>query len=117
MATTYAARQLANDTAATAVAVFTRSGHTARMMANARPQEPILGFTPEEDAFRQMALLWGVEPHLIPMASSVEEMIHHVEAALMSTGSFAQGSKVVIVASLPIGAMGPANFTLLHTLR
>lgn len=116
VATTYAARQLANDTQATAVAVFTRSGHTARMMANARPQEPILGFTPEKDAFRQMALLWGVEPHLIPMASTVEEMIHHVEGALMSTGSFAEGSKVVIVASLPIGAMGPANFTLLHTL-
>jgi pyruvate kinase len=117
VATTYAAKQLADDCEATAIAVFTRSGRTARLMANARPLEPILAFTPEENAFRQMTLLWGVEPHLIPMASTVEEMINHVENALRSSGTIPEGGKVVIVASLPIGAMGPANFTLLHTIR
>jgi hypothetical protein len=27
------------------------------------------------------------------------------------------GQQIVLVASLPVGSMGPANFTLLHTLR
>ena len=85
-------------------------------MANARPKELILGFTPEADAYRQMALLWGVEPHLVPMAGSVEEMIEHVEGALLHSERIARGEKVVVVASLPIGAMGPANFVLLHSI-
>ena len=27
------------------------------------------------------------------------------------------GQQIVLVASHPVGAMGPANFTLLHTLK
>ncbi len=116
-ATTLAARNLAQNCRVTAIAVFTRSGRTARLMANARPMEPILALTPEADTYQQMALLWGVEPILVPMANSVEAMIEHVEAALLKTGRMTKGEKVVLVASLPIGERGPANFALLHTLK
>jgi pyruvate kinase len=116
-ALTVAARSLAQNCGVNAIAVFTRSGRTARLMANARPKEPILAFTPEPDAYRQMALLWGVEPHLVPMSDTVEAMIDHVEEALLSSKRIAKGEKVVLVASLPIGAMGPANFILLHTIK
>jgi pyruvate kinase len=115
-ATTIAARNLAENCNVSAIAVFTRSGRTARLMANARPKELILAFTPEPDAYRQMALLWGVEPHLVPMSNTVEEMIEHVESALLHSESITRGEKVVVVASLPIGEMGPANFVLLHTI-
>jgi pyruvate kinase len=50
------------------------------------------------------------------MSNSVEAMIDHVEEALLSSKRIAKGEKVVLVASLPIGAMGPANFILLHTI-
>jgi pyruvate kinase len=116
-ATTLAARNLAQNCRVTAIAVFTRSGRTACLMANARPMEPILALTPEVDTYQQMALLWGVEPILVPMANSVEAMIEHVEAALLKTGRMTKGEKVVLVASLPIGERGPANFVLLHTLK
>jgi pyruvate kinase len=116
VATTLAAKGLAEDRKVKAISVFTRSGRTACYMANARPRVPILAFTPEEHTFRQMALLWGVEPHLVPMASSVEQMIDHVEQALRAGEKVSRGQQVVLVASLPIGAMGPANFTLLHTI-
>lgn len=115
-ATTVAARDLAQNCAVNAIAVFTRSGRTARLIANARPMEPILAFTPEPETYRQMAILWGVEPHLVPMSDSVEGMIEHVETALLGSKRIARGEKVVLVASLPIGAMGPANFILLHTV-
>jgi pyruvate kinase len=117
IATTHAARELAEDRKAQAIAVFTRSGRTARYMANARPRVPILAFTPEEETYHQMAFLWGVEPHLVSMAHSVEEMIQRVEKALISSDQINRDEQVVIVASLPIGAMGPANFTLLHTIK
>lgn len=116
-ATTVAARNLAENCNVSAIAVFTRSGRTARLMANARPKELILAFTPEPDSYRQMALLWGVEPHLVPMSNSVEAMIDHVEGALLHSERITRGEKVVVVASLPIGEMGPANFVLLHTIE
>jgi len=117
IATTLAARELAEDREASAIAVFTRSGRTARYMSNARPTVPIFAFTPEESTYHQMAFLWGVEPQCIPMANSVEEMIQHVERVLVTSGRISRGEQVVLVASLPIGAMGPANFTLLHTIH
>lgn len=116
VATTQAARDLAQDRGARAVSVFTRSGRTAMLMSKARPSVPILAFTPERKTYNRMALFWGVQPYLIPMADSVEAMIGHVERQLLKTGAAEEGDRVVLVASLPVGAMGPANMTYLHTI-
>jgi pyruvate kinase len=117
VATTQAACELAEKRGARAIAVFTRSGKSAQFMANTRPCVPILAFTPEEKTYYQLSLLWGVEPHLVPFSNSVEEMIKHVEVALVSSEKVAPGQQVILVASLPIGAMGPANFALIHSIQ
>jgi len=114
--TTRAASRLALDREAAAIAVFTMSGRTARLMSKARPPAPILAFTASETTYRQMGLLWGVEPRLCEYAESVEAMIQTVEGDLLATGRVARGQQVVIVASLPVGARGAPNFTYLHTL-
>lgn len=116
-ATTQAARSLAYDRNVRAIAVFTRSGRTARLMSKIRPCVPIFGFTPESATYYQLALLWGMTPFLIPKANSVEQMISLLEETLLSSGRVHAGQQVVLVASLPIGAMGPANLALLHTIR
>lgn len=116
LATTHAARMLAHDRTVSAIAVFTRSGRTARLMSKVRPNVHILAFTPELTTYHRMALLWGVTPFLVPMATSVEEMIERVREACLASGLVKQGQQVVLVASLPVGAMGPPNFTLLHTI-
>jgi pyruvate kinase len=113
VATTRAARKLAEDRAAPAVAVFTRSGRTARLMSKARPTARIVAFTPEQSTFSQMAFLWGVEPRLCPHVSTVEEMIGIVDADLSASLG---GEQVAIVASLPVGQKGPPNFIYLRTL-
>ncbi|HEY44406.1 MAG TPA: pyruvate kinase [Anaerolineae bacterium] len=117
VATTHAARALAYDRGVAAIAVFTRSGRTARLMSKSRPQAPILAFTPEQITYQRMALFWGVIPYQVPMAHSVEEMIDRVRQACLASGIVRSGEQVVLVASLPIGAMGPPNFTLLHTIE
>lgn len=117
IATTHAARSMAHDRNVAAIAVFTRSGRTARLMSKVRPRVPILAFTPEQTTYHLMALLWGVIPNLIPMAHSVEEMIERVREACLASEIVRPGEQVVMVASLPIGAMGPPNFTLLHTIN
>jgi pyruvate kinase len=43
-------------------------------------------------------------------------MIEHMETSLLESGQVEDGDRVVLVASLPVGAMGPANMTYLHTI-
>jgi len=116
IATTHAARELARDREVKAITVFTRSGRTARLMSLARPSVPILAFTPEIRTYQQMALLWGVFPLLVPMSDSVEGMIARVDETGVKSGVLQPGDQVVLVAGYPIGAMGPPNFTLIHTV-
>jgi pyruvate kinase len=117
VATSHAARALANDRGVKAIAVFTRSGKTARLMSKTRPDVPIIGYTPDERTYSELSLCWGVSPKLIPMVPSVEAMIEIVEQDLIRTEGSRPGDQVVLVASLPVGAAGPANFTYLHTVR
>jgi pyruvate kinase len=71
VATTQAAKSLARDRDVAAIAVFTRSGRTARLMSYTRPRVPIVAFTPEAKTFHQLSLAWGVIPHLVKKANSV----------------------------------------------
>ncbi len=116
VATTYAARGLAHDRNVAAIAVFTRSGRTAQLMSKTRPAVPILALTPELETYQRMALFWGVDPYLGPKANSVEEMLERVRAVCLRSTVVKPGDQVVVVASLPVGAMGPPNFTLLTTV-
>jgi len=63
---TSAAKELANDRDVVAIVVFTQSGKTARLMSKARPEVPILAFTPEPRTYQNMGLYWGVNPLLVP---------------------------------------------------
>jgi len=111
----HAAHALALDRDVTAVAVFTSRGNTAWLMSKVRPATRILAFTPDKQTYRKLAFLWGVYPNLVPFASSLEEMIHHVDAALMKTG-IQQGEQVVMVCGFPVGSMRPPNMALLHNV-
>ena len=113
VATTRAARKLAEDRSAAAIAVFTRTGRTAQLMSKARPTASIVAFTPEPSTYTRMSWLWGVEPRLCPAVSTVEEMIQIVDDDLRSTLS---GRQVVVVASLPVGQGGMPNFIYLRKL-
>jgi pyruvate kinase len=111
-----AARQLAHDRNVSRIAVFTRSGRTARYMSKARPRVPIMAFTPEAGTYQLMSMYWGVTPYLVPYASDMDGMLEHVENALLSTGELQPGEQVVLIASYPVGEGGTPNFALLHTL-
>lgn len=113
---TRAARELAQDRAVSAVAVFTQSGRTARLMSKARPDVPILAFTPEKRTYQYLAMLWGTTPYLIPHADSIEEMISHVDKAVIEGTPVQPGQEIVLIAGFPIHKMVPPNLALLHTV-
>ena len=75
-ATTAAAKSLG----APLVVVFTKSGFSARIIASHRPGVPILVLTDSERTYRQLALVWGVIPELVPRSAHYEEMFEHARA-------------------------------------
>jgi pyruvate kinase len=111
-----AAQALANDKNVTAVACFTTQGQTAWLMSKIRPRVPIMAFTPNPDTAGRLAFMWGVRPQLVPFANSLEEMLDHVDAALMRSQVVQLGDQVVLVCGFPVGAVRPPNMALLHTM-
>lgn len=113
---TRAAKELANDRNVVAIVVFTQSGKTARLMSKARPDVPILAFTPEIETFEQMGIYWGVTPMLVPYADTLETMIKHVETAIMTMTNLKRGQQVILISGFPVGAFRQTNLALLHTI-
>lgn len=113
---TRAARELANDRDVAAIAVFTISGRTARMMSKARPEVPILAFTPNILTYNKMALYWGVDPYIVHHSETVEDMLEQVRFTITESTELVPGQEFVLIAGFPIGAMRAANFLLLHEI-
>ena len=111
-----AAQALANDKNVTAIACFTMQGQTAWLISEIRPRVPIMAFTPSLETWRRLAFLWGVNPHQVPFANSIEEMLDYVDSSLMRTNLVQSGDQVVLVCGFPVGAVRQPNMALLHTV-
>jgi pyruvate kinase len=116
MALSFAVRELAHDREVACIAVFTQTGRSAIYISKMRPEVPILTFTPVQKTYQRLGLYWGIIPYLVPFSVSLEEMIFHVEQAMVSSKSLRPGQKVVIISGFPVNAIRPANLALLHTI-
>jgi len=111
-----AAAELAHDRHVAAIAVFTKTGRTPLLMSKTRPGVPILGFTSEERVYRRMSLFWGVVPHFVPWAETMEALIAHVESALLAETPVQRGQQVILICGFPVHQVRPSNLVLLHTV-
>lgn len=68
---------LANDIEDSGIVVFSRSGYLARMLSSLRPRVPIYAFTDIPELFRNLLILWGVEPFLMSFSEDPEETIKY----------------------------------------
>jgi pyruvate kinase len=84
------------------------------MMSKARPSVPIFAFTPDPQTYMRMNLLWGVNPLLVPLSQTIEEVIEVVDQTLLSQSLIQPGQQVVLVCGFPIQAIRRTNLTLLH---
>ncbi len=113
---TLAARELAHDRNVTAICVFTEGGRTALLMSKARPEVPILAFTPSDKTYTQLPLLWGVTPYRVLKVDTVEGMLRCIENTILSETPLRTGQEVVMICGFPVGEMRPPNMAMLHTL-
>ena len=75
-----------------------------------------MAFTPEDETCRRLSFLWGVLPRLVPFANTMEDMLEHVDSAMVQNGMVKPGQQVVLVCGFPVGALRTPNMTLLHTV-
>jgi pyruvate kinase len=112
-----AAARKAADAASTACLVtFTTTGQTPLRLARERPLQPTLALTPNLDTARKLALLWGVEPRVVPELLDPEELARAALQQAVETGLAEPGQRILILAGLPMGSPGAANILrIAHT--
>jgi pyruvate kinase len=105
----------AEDLPIGAIAIFTETGNTARMISKYRPKPPIYAFTHVEPVVHRMNLYWGVHPVRCRQAHSVEHMVVMAEQALVRRGLLKAKDVVGVVAGTR-QASGSTNFMRLHSV-
>src|SRR5712691_10691894 len=103
----------AEDLRMGAIAVFTESGNTARLISKYRPQAAIYAFSHLLPVCNRMNLLWGVHPMRRKQARSAEEMMSTAEQELLRQGIIKTGDVLGVVAGTQM-ASGSTNFMRLH---
>jgi pyruvate kinase len=96
--------------------VFTKSGFSARVVASHRPSVPILVLTDVPQTFRQLALVWGVIPELVPHCNTYDEMVRLALEAVERRGLARAGDRVVVTAGVPFDVPGTTNLLKVETV-
>ena len=104
-----AACTLAKDIKAASLMAITKTGYTARRMSKFRPQTPIIGATPYDKTYHQLALVWGVVPLKVEYSKDIEELF--VDCALKAKMAeyIKPGDHMVISAGVPVDIPGNTN--------
>ena len=106
----------AEDLPMGAIAVFTETGNTARMISKYRPRVGIYAFSQFPAVCNRMNLLWGVHP--MPrkrQAKTAEDMVTTAERELLGQGKVNSGDVLGVVAGTQMSS-GSTNFMRLHTV-
>ena len=96
--------------------VFTKSGFSARVVASHRPSVPILVLTDVPRTFRQLAMVWGVIPELVPHCNTYDEMVRLALEAVERRGLARAGDRVVVTAGVPFDVPGTTNLMKVETV-
>ena len=104
----------AEDLPMRAIAVFTESGNTARMLSKHRPKVSIYAFSRKPEVCNRMNGLWGVHP-VHKEWRSPEAMLRAAEEELLPKGLLRPGEVLGLVAGTKLTS-GATNFMRLHTV-
>ncbi|HEY5219749.1 MAG TPA: pyruvate kinase [Gemmatimonadaceae bacterium] len=96
--------------------VFTKSGFSARIVASQRPGVPILVLTDTPRTYRQLALIWGVIPELVPHCATYNEMVRVALDVVRRRQLAAPGDRVVVTAGVPFDVPGTTNTLKVETV-
>jgi pyruvate kinase len=105
----------AQDLHMAAIAVFTETGNTARLISKYRPPAAIYAFSHVLPVCNRMNLFWGVHPVKREQANSAEDMLRTADQELLRQGRVRVGDVLGVVAGTQM-ASGSTNFMRLHAI-
>ena len=103
----------ADDLDVTAIAIFTETGMTARLLSKYHPDPPIFALSPYPSVINRLMLLWGTYPILCDRIRDTDKLVSMAEEILESGGHVHPRQIVGIVAGTRTKS-GATNFMRLH---
>ncbi|MCH8205751.1 MAG: pyruvate kinase [Chloroflexi bacterium] len=116
-AISYDACRTAFQLNASLIVAFTESGSTADRVSKYRPRTPILALTQDDRVQRRLTLRWGVTPVIVRGLTDVEDFFTLGEEQALEVPGVEPGSRVVLVAGVPIGVPGGTNLLRVMTVQ
>ena len=107
---------VAADISASAIAVCTLSGMTARMVSRFRPAMDIVGLTVDERIWRRLSLSWGVIPALCERFDSTDVLFYEAKRQTAALLGLSGGDRIVITGGLTRGVSGNTNLIKVETI-
>ncbi len=107
---------IAEDLKMRAIAVYTESGTTARLISKYRPRAEVYAFAHVPSICNRLNLYWGVRPVAIDQVRSVDDMIATADKELQRRGIVAPGDVIAIVAGTQTTS-GSTDFIRLHRVN
>ncbi len=105
----------AQDLDLAAVAIFTESGNTARLLSKYRPEAPIYALSPFDAVVHRCMLLWGTFPIVCARFEGTDKLVETAEDILEARG-FVKSKQVVGIVAGTATKTGATNFMRLHVI-
>ena len=99
-----------------AIAAFTITGSTARILSKQRPQCPILGISPELAVVRQMCLYYGVQSMQAGLVEHTTDVLELAAKFAIEQGVAEPGDNIIVISGRPLGKTGVTNTLVIHTI-
>lgn len=110
-AAAYAAKEVLTDK----IAVFTESGLMARRLSSVRSGLQTFGLTTSDDAYNQLALIWGVQPFVHEVPWATQEMLKIGERTLLDAGVVEAGETLIMMAGR-LSGLGLSSSVIMWTI-
>ncbi len=105
----------AQDLDLAAIAIFTETGNTARLLSKYRPDAPIYAMSPFEDVVNRCMLLWGTWPICCERFKDTDKLVGMAED-MLEQGGFVKDKDVVGIVAGTATRTGATNFMRLHLI-
>lgn len=111
------AARMADELNLAAIALFTQSGSTARVLSKYHPCAPIYAFSPVRETVNRMGLYWGVEATFMPSFRTTDLLLEGAAHHLLKRGKIKPGDLIAVLSGTPIGLPGTTNLLKLHRVE
>jgi pyruvate kinase len=105
----------ADDLDLAAIAIFTETGSTARLLSKYHPDPPIYALSPFPEVINRCMLLWGTYPVVCKRFHATDELVDMAEEMLEELG-FVQKRQILGIVAGTRTKSGATNFLRLHMI-